>query len=136
MPRIQSPHVQPGDLITSDFMNSLLDSIDALDARVSKLETAKPLPETGAGRPVLTSLIPANDLEVGDLLTLIGQNFTPLSTVRIHFSEQSFDDSVLLLGSSDTVLRLPVPLLSGLPKEAQITVSTSEGTSANALHAK
>ena len=44
---IQLDHVQAGDLIRADFVNSLVDELAALEARVTTLEQASPpIPNT------------------------------------------------------------------------------------------
>jgi hypothetical protein len=36
------PHFQPGDLITAEMLNRLVDALAALDARIAVLESRKP----------------------------------------------------------------------------------------------
>jgi len=34
-------HLKPGDLITADFINSILDALNSLEARLSAVETRR-----------------------------------------------------------------------------------------------
>ena len=48
--------VQPGDLITAEFVNALLSSVSDLEVRVAQLEAGAGTTPTG---PVVTSTSPA-----------------------------------------------------------------------------
>lgn len=63
--------VQPGDLITSDFMNGLIDVCADLQQRVSQLETPTITP---AGMQI-TALLPSGEKHIGDPLYIIGRGF-------------------------------------------------------------
>ena len=120
--------VQPGDLITADFMNALLSSVSDLEVRVAQLEAGSGPTATG---PVVTSTSPAQTVQVGGLLALFGLNFSPLSSTTVHIGEASVTQ--FAAGSDSQTLRFSVPQLSGLPRSVPITVTTPSGTSSPAV---
>ncbi len=61
--------VQPGDIITSEFMNAIVDACNELQQKVVALEAP-----TG-GRTQITSLLPSGTKRIGDELHVIGQGF-------------------------------------------------------------
>lgn len=123
--------VNPGDLITASFVNGLVDALAALEVRVEELENAPAAPPAPApGAPVLERRQPTGEVTVGTLLTLIGQNFSPLSQARVRFGGEEITS--FALGSSSTRLAFQVPQLTGLPRTVSVTASTPQGTS-NAL---
>lgn len=119
------PQIQPGDLITADFMNALLSSVGDLDTRVTKLEAGSVVPTGGA--PVLSSLSPSANVQVNEVLELIGLNFGPFGETTVRIGEVSITQ--FLTGSNSTALLVGVPALSNLPRTVPITVTTPEGTS-------
>lgn len=66
--------VQPGDLITHEFMNNLIDVCDDLQKRVSRLEEPAVAP---AGMQI-SALLPSGRKRIGDPLYIIGQGFDVL----------------------------------------------------------
>lgn len=126
MPITTLRHVQPGDLIKSEFMNSLLDSLQSLDLRITSLETG----ETGNRPPVLLERSPSGNVEVNSRLTLIGRNFlrpsdqntVTLGGVPINQFDTDSDESNLIF---------TVPnVFSGLPRSVPATVRNQFGESA------
>jgi hypothetical protein len=64
-------HVRPGDVITSEFINQLLDRIEAMDQRLIRLET-----EPSASDQIrIENFEPPLQVEAGQVLTLLGKNF-------------------------------------------------------------
>jgi hypothetical protein len=122
--------VQPGDLITADFMNALLSSVSDLEVRVAELEAGSGTTATATG-PVVTSTSPAQTVQVGGLLALFGLNFSPLSSTQVKIGEATVTQ--FAPGSDGQTLRLSVPQLSGLPRSVPITVTTPSGTSSPAV---
>jgi hypothetical protein len=120
--------VQPGDLITAEFVNALLSSVSDLEVRVAQLEAGAGTTPTG---PVVTSTSPAQTVQVGGLLALFGLNFSPLSSTRVNIGEATV--TLFAPGSDGQTLRLSVPQLSGLPRSVPITVTTPSGTSSPAV---
>src|SRR4051794_38669864 len=72
---IEIPRVQPGELITAGYLNSLAKTLEGLDIRIAKLESAPvtPLPDTGK-RIEITAITPVAPRE-GDDVTITGKNF-------------------------------------------------------------
>lgn len=120
MPTDLNP-VRPGDLITSDFMNRLLDHLDTLEQRVQDLEDA-----ASTGQQVrITGFSPEDEQEVGLTLTIEGQNFlipAPQNQVTIN------DIPVTEFGlSSPGLLRVTVPPIPGVPTDVTVRVENSNG---------
>jgi IPT/TIG domain len=126
-------HVQPGQLITSAWANDVVDEINTLAAMLAALGSPPETPPSTSGKPVLTSRSPTGNLEVGDPITLFGQNFGPRhdGLTRVAFGPVQISDSQFLFGSSDTQLRFAVPNIT--PATVTVKVITPEGTSDNAL---
>lgn len=123
-------HVLPGDLITADWANGVVDELNSLAAQLAALGSP-PQGQPAAGAPVLTGRTPSGDVHVNDQLTLLGKNFSPLSSARINIGGVVVTQ--FLAGSSDTQLRFSVPNVP--PGPVGITVSTPQGTSSNMLSA-
>jgi len=60
------PKVLPGDLITADFMNQMIDALQAFDDRLTKLEAG------GGGAVTITAIVPSGNLRMGDELRVFG----------------------------------------------------------------
>ncbi|CAN5358808.1 hypothetical protein BH10PSE4_BH10PSE4_45820 [soil metagenome] len=121
---VRAGQVQPGDLITAQFVNSLLQDVNALQLRVAALEG-------GMGGPVLVRIDPSNETSVGDLLTLIGSGFDiqPGKTTVLMGGVQI---SAFNLGSDSGQLMFQVPAsFSGLPKTVDVSVKVGDRTSAS-----
>jgi hypothetical protein len=119
-------NVQPGDLITSEFMNLLIDAMRSLDLRISDLEGGDAVNRP----PVLTGRTPTGDIEAGSLLTLLGRNFlrpSELNTVMLdNVPINSFGSN-----SDDTQLIFTVPDVFGaLPRTMPVSVTNQFGASA------
>jgi IPT/TIG domain len=129
---IQLPQANPGDLIRSDDWNAMTAAIDDLEIRVAALEagggTGSP---SSPGAPFLNTRVPAGDLHVGDFVTLLGQNFLPLSQTRINFGGTQITS--FGVGSDDTHLTFTVPNIS--PQAVSISVANPQGTSSTHLTA-
>jgi len=119
---IRTDQVQPGDLITAQFVNSLLEDINTLQLRVAALEG-------GVGGPVLVRIDPSNETSVGDLLTLVGSGFDiqPGKTTVLMSGVQI---SAFHLGSDSTRLMFQVPdSFTGLPKTVAVSVKVGDRSS-------
>lgn len=127
---IELDAVSPGDLITSKGWIAVTEAIVDLDARLRALEEAGPGPPA-AGAPVLNARTPSGNLHVGDLVTLLGQNFAPLSQTTINFGTKTITS--FGAGSDDTHLSFTVPNVP--PQTLSISVSNPQGTSSKHLPA-
>lgn len=120
---IQPP--QPGDLITSSFMKQLIDTLTAMDARISSLEGVVP----GAGGALAILQMSPTDLTQGDELRIYGLNFGLPSENTVTFNSAN-PTNQFKAGSGDTLLILDVPLFS-LASDAQlvnVAVSSARGS--------
>ncbi len=119
--------VKPGDLITADFMNQVLAQIQALSDQVSSLIAGGP-----GGPPTITSISPG-PLHVGDVITILGQNFAPLSSTVVSFSGTTV--SQFESGSGDSILSVKIPTLfvsdQGTP--VFLTISTPKGSTTTSV---
>jgi hypothetical protein len=121
------PLVNPGDLITADFCNELIGTLIALDARVTKLEKGTVV--TPGGAPVIEHRNPSGIVRVGDLLTLTGRNFSPLSRTRVRIGTAPAI-TAFTGDSTDTRLTFGVPdAFASLPVSTTLVVETPLGTS-------
>jgi len=117
-------HVAPGQLIGSSLMNLILDKINSIDDRVTALEGGS----SSSGAAVITGILPSGPIQVGQALTVSGQNF--------GFSigaQQVFIDTVQVnafqAGSSDQQLVFIIPAsISDVPAQGRsATLSISNG---------
>lgn len=111
----QFERVQPGDLITADFMNRLLTALEGLEGRVAALEGAT------AGAVVITRVSP-EPVRVNQRLQVEGRNFG-FSTG----AHRVFLDTVQVLSfvsGTDERMIFTVPPIPGLPQEGR-TVTLS-----------
>jgi hypothetical protein len=118
--------VEPGDLITADFMNTIVDELSALEERVKKLEGAP----VGAA-PVITAIDPKGPLKVSSSFRIVGRNFrVPADLNNTVAFGKIAKISRFLPGSDDTSLTVVVPdVFGGIPQKIDLTVSNANGTS-------
>jgi hypothetical protein len=128
---IELDTVSPGQLITARGWLALTDAIEDLRVRVSALEAGGPTTGSSPGAPVLNTRTPTGDLHPHDLVTLLGQNFSPLSKARVNFGPVMITS--FGAGSDDSHLSFTVPSIT--PQAVAITVSTPQGTSSKTLTA-
>jgi hypothetical protein len=131
MPIITPQNVQPGDLITSEFMNLIIDALRSLELRISNLEAG----ESTGRPPVLIGRSPSGDVEVNSLLTVVGRNFSrpsELNTVMLGgVPINQFSDS------DDRNLHFTVPnVFAGLPREVSLSVRNEFGEAPNQLQVR
>jgi hypothetical protein len=115
--------VGPGDLITAQLMNSIIDAIQALQAQVQALQAGTS--ESGQ-KPVILATIPAGSIAAGEPIQVIGQNFSPGNDI-VTFAGFTID---ALSGSSNsTTIAFTVPDLTfnGASKDVLISVRNSYG---------
>lgn len=124
-------HVTPGQLIKSDLINLILDTLSSIDDRLSGLEGGT----SSTGAAVITGISPSGPIQVGQTLTVSGLNF--------GFSigaQQVFIDTVQVnafqAGSSDQQLVFVIPAsISDVPAQGRsATLSISNGIAPPAKH--
>ena len=113
--------VAPGDLITADMFNAMINNINDLLARVAALEGA-------TGGPVITGVTPSNQpILTTTLMSIVGRNFDiePNRNV-VKLGEATINQ--FRIGSNDTVLTFTVPaIFTGLPKTVEAVVEKGPG---------
>jgi hypothetical protein len=125
----QLESVQPGDLITADFMNGLIDELTKLKGRVAILE-GQTGPEPPTDGPVLTRREPVGDVRVGRLLALIGNNFAPVEKASVHLGNVTIESNAFTPDSNNTRLAFQVPAqFPTLPLSTKVDVETPQGRS-------
>ena len=123
--------VRPGDLITADFFNGLIERLAALEERVDVLEG-----DAGGDAVAITQLIPsgtANDpIRVGQTLQILGQNFGfSLGAHRVRFDQLQV--TAFLPGTDDTRLIVSVPTALAVPPGGRsVTLTVSNGVTTDA----
>jgi hypothetical protein len=124
---MEVPHspVQPGDLITADLVNGILDRLRTLEERVDALDTDD-------GSVTITQLIPAgtdqDPIRLGSTLQIIGRNFGfSVGGHRVFFDGQLVTG--FQAGSSDNQLVVTVPTNLSVPAAGRpVTLSVSDGS--------
>jgi hypothetical protein len=126
------PHVQPGDLITSNTFNAFVDLLNSLNTRVTALESATP---GNGGVVAITALIPSPPLYAGQSLQILGRNFGFLKGATVltfdNVQVNAFDPQ---RPSSDSALNITVPFLSNLPRDVVLSVSNGSTTATQTVH--
>lgn len=127
----QFERVKPGELITANLMNTIFDKLKSLDSRVTLLETSGP----GDNTVVITGFSFTEPLHVGDVLTIVGRNFSvpadnnivTVGGVRVPFFR---------FGSSDSQLTFDVPNVAGLDpngSSVNVVVTNPKGTDSDTV---
>jgi hypothetical protein len=118
-------HVQPGDLIASATINSIIDALTDHESRLAKLEGST---SVSAGNNVaITGLAPAGNLRIGDPVTIFGQNFGfSTGTQSVWFNSTRATD-LDVTNSTDSKLiinHIPaVPEVKDQPTDVTLTVA-------------
>lgn len=126
-------NVAPGDLITADEMNKVLQALLSLDSRVTTLEGSA----ISAGAVVITGLIPpSGTVTVGDVLQVIGNNFGfSAGANRVYIDDTPVN--AFNPGTNDTQLIFNIPLsIIDVPPQgrpATLTVSNQGSTAQRTL---
>jgi hypothetical protein len=119
---ITTPKVQPGDVITAQFVNGLIDALTDLDTRLQKLEG------TTTGPLQILSPLPTDQYRVGDELRIFGSGFgvPTLNTVTV-------DDTKIVTtfkaGSSERLLIIDIPAIAvpDAGRKVNLSVTNSRG---------
>lgn len=109
--------VLPGDLITAQQMNAMIDTINALQAQVNGLST------TQTNQVVITDLVPpSGTVQVGRELQVLGQNFRFLAGgLQVYVDDQRVN---VLTSATDTKLVFNIPNTIVVPQAGRPAVLT------------
>lgn len=116
--------VQPGDVITSDFMNVLLAKYTELEKRIEKLEQT-----SSGGKPEITSPTPSDTFRIGDELRIVGRNFGS-PTENTVFIDTTVQVTKFKSGSDDKLLILDIPFVQNVPESGRsvpLTITNPRG---------
>ena len=115
--------VQPGDLITAEYINNIIKSIQLLEGRVASLEAVG----SGGDAVVVTSLYPAGPIRIGQDLQVRGRNFgLSVGSCAVYVDNKLV--TAFKSGSNDELLIFDVPSVSSMPiggRSATLTVSNA-----------
>jgi hypothetical protein len=117
--------VQPGDLITADLMNALLDKCLDLESRLADLEGG---PSTD--KMMITKPAPGDVHRIGEELRIEGQGFGTPSDNTV-FIDGSVQVKTFKTGSNDKLLIITLPFVQNVPdtgRTATLTVSRNDGS--------
>jgi hypothetical protein len=127
-------NVDPGDLITAQDWNAQVAALNALEARVTELESG-----TSKSPPRITQVLPSGPVTVGDTIRIFGSNFDfSKGGHSVFFGSTRV--IVFLGGSSDSLLILQIPdpvqgaTLGGTAMN--LTVGNLVGTTTQAITVK
>ena len=116
-----SLNVNPGDLITSKNWNDLVGALNALEARVTELESGG-----SKNLPRITQVLPTGVLMAGDQIRIYGGNFDFTKGAQSVFFGNSRATG-FLNGSSDNLLIVQIPDTVEGATEAGTTMTMSVG---------
>ena len=122
--------IRPGDLITADFMNRLIDTVNALEQRISLLEQNST--DSNTGILEILDLQPTGSFRVGEAITVVGRNFVvPTSLNVVTISGVRIENVQFLSTSNENQLVFVIPPIAGLPAdgvEVTLQVSNTNGS--------
>ena len=123
---ISYTEVRPGEIISSDLINYILDELQDLEERVAALETGG----TPAEQVQITGFNPSNQVEAGQVLSILGTNFAfPPSGNTVTIDSTSVTS--FRPDSTSSELKFVVPTSLVVPtggKNFKITVTNSKGS--------
>ena len=115
--------VRPGDLITADMFNMMLQDLNSLKQRLAALEGI-------AGAPVIERIEPQFvDKALGSRITIFGRNLeADVAGTTVFFD--NVQATAFFSESNDSLIAVPIPLgISNLPRTVQVRVGTRSGNS-------
>src|SRR5690349_21622968 len=121
-------HVRPGDVISSEFFNRILDRINDLETRLGEIEDGIVSPTQN----LISRFEPAVEIEVGRVLTMFGTFDFPPSANLVTIADVPLPNDAFRPGSNAAQLLFLVPtsitVPQGTSRNITITVRTSHGT--------
>jgi hypothetical protein len=124
---ITIPNVNPGDLITADFMNQIIAALGGLDTRVSKLEGA-----SSVTHPVrIDGFTASQPVHVNDQIEVDGAGFLiPVTLNAVTMGGTPVTSFATLLSNSNKLI-FSVPPIANIPNTGTavtVTVTNANGT--------
>jgi hypothetical protein len=117
----QFPRVNPGDVIQAQQWNSILDAIEYLYGQLGTVATSN---------VQITGFMPPGPVNVGDPLSILGQNFEySIGAIGLYFD--SVRVSSFLQGSGDSQLNVTVPSIPNLPPGGRLVTVTAYNRTSN-----
>ncbi len=115
-------YVNRGDLITAQSFNEILDKMHEMESRLELLESGA---DPGS-RVTISKILPATEQSIGRTLEIFGSNFE----VPPEKNKVTVDGVPVVLFGVSTVqlLRIVIPTITGVPKNAQIQISNINGS--------
>jgi hypothetical protein len=121
----QFEHVRPGDVITSDLLNRIIDKLNELEGKIG----------TGGGgtggQQIITRLDPEEEQAAGQPLTIFGNFDFPLSQNTVTIDQFQIPTSSFLPGSSNAQISFIIPTTlvgaGGAARPVTIRVKRSSG---------
>ena len=117
--------IKPGDLITSNFMTSIINAIESLDDRVIKLEEAS----SEDNKVAIIELDPkSGPYRVGQEMKILGRNFEySIGAHRLYFDATNV--AVFKPDSSDSKLIFDIPEVLNIPVSGKTVLLTLKNRS-------
>ena len=111
----QLDDVKPGDLIKASVWKEMYAAIIDMDTRLARLESIVPV----GGGVIITQLVPAGPVRMGDTLHLIGRNFglPSMNTISIDGNNVNV---VFINPSNDNQLSFAIPAILGIPATGKL----------------
>jgi hypothetical protein len=130
----QLPHVRPGDLITAIQVNSMIDLLNTVQQQLEALQAGSTGP---SGAVSISSLIPpSGTIQVGDILTVLGNNFDfSVGAQRVYVDDKSVDSFESGSGDQKLIFRIP-STITDVPangRPAILTVGNATSTAQRTL---
>jgi hypothetical protein len=118
--------VEPGQLITHQLINDILDELAACKREIE-------LWKAGQGAPIITQILPAGVLHVDDPLEIRGLRFGYSRGAQMVTLNGVLVSQFDATQSSDTRLVFDIPMIPGLPEEgAEVTIRVANGYGSDA----
>lgn len=120
--------VDPGGLITANWWNQVLHTINSFDDRISALEKGA----SASGQPIINPL-PPGPWHVGDSLTVTGQNLGPVQSTIVTIGTATVTQ--FNPGSGNTALSFTIPTLfvAQTGTALLLTVQTPTGSATTSI---
>lgn len=117
----QFPRVKSGDVITAVQWNSILDAIEYLYGQIGSVAT---------NNVQITGFMPPGPVNVGDPLSILGQNFEySIGAIGLYFDSVRVNS--FLQGSGDSQLNVTVPSIPNLPPGGRLVTVTAYNRTSN-----